>query len=102
MRYIRKFLMLFSIYFVLFGNCVSLLAADNKHWSMQFPKPQSTTKMTGKTGMSDGTGTPTINMAKWHKGKLYMAGRWENSLNPNEPGKKKSNYIWYLCGQINS
>jgi len=96
MEFIRKHVVWLSIYFFVSGMCFSLLAADNKHWSMQFPKPQSTTKMTGKTGMSDGTGAPTINIAKWHRGKLYMAGRWENSLNPNDPGRKKSNYIWYL------
>lgn len=80
--------------------CISLsgnlFAADNTHWSKQFPKPSATTAMTGATGMSDGTGKPTVNMAKWYKGKLYMAGRWENSLNPYDLKKKQPNIVWHL------
>ncbi len=96
MKLVLKISVYLSVYLFISGVCINLMAASNNHWSFQFPKPQSTTKMTGNTGMSDGTGSPTINIAKWYRGKLYMGGRWENSLNPNEPGKKASNYIWYL------
>lgn len=72
------------------------MANDNTHWSREFKKPASSTKMSGQTGMSDGSGKPTIKMAKWHKGQLYMAGRWANSLNPNNSTKRESNTVWYL------
>ena len=85
-----------SILLFLFCVANALLATDNSHWSRQFPKPQRTTKMSGATGMSDGTGKPTVKMAKWYKGKLYLAGRWENSLSPTDSTKKVPNMIWHI------
>jgi hypothetical protein len=66
--------------------------AGNEHWSRQFPKPSQSTAMTGATGMTDGAGAPSIAMAKWHEGKLYMAGTWPIGIVPTNPSKKDPNY----------
>ena len=50
--------------------------AGDEHWSRQFAKPQSATKMHAGTGMSDGGGKPTIKRVRWHDGKLWLAGAW--------------------------
>ena len=93
---VRHIVMLMAVAVFVVLPLLSFAAADNSHWSKQFVKPSSSTKMSGATGMSDGSGKPTIKMAKWHKGKLYLAGRWECALDPYNLEKKKSNIIWYL------
>jgi hypothetical protein len=70
--------------------------ADNSHWSRQFPKPKTSTKMTGETGMSDGNGSPNTEKALWHKGKLYMAGNWKCGINPDDPSKRDVNIHWRM------
>lgn len=72
------------------------LQAGNEHWSRQFPKPQASTKMTGATGMSDGTGKPSVNKVLWHEGRLWIAGAWETGVSAQEPGKALRNEYWYL------
>jgi len=66
------------------------------HWSRQFPKPSNTTAMNGKTGMSEGSGVPTINKAEWHRGKLYMCGNWQCGLTPDIPPKTDPNVTWRM------
>jgi len=66
------------------------------HWSRQFPKPSNTQAMNGKTGMSEGSGIPTINKAVWHRGKLYMCGNWQAGLTADVPAKADPNVNWRM------
>lgn len=73
------------------------LAGDgDEHWSRQFKKPQGSDKMTPATGMSDGTNKPIFSRVKWHDGKLWIAGAWENGADPRNIGKKQLNCYWHL------
>ncbi|PIF04658.1 MAG: hypothetical protein CSA86_01375 [Arcobacter sp.] len=74
----------------------ALFSAQNIHWSKQFPKPMSSTKMSGMTGMSDGNAAPKIRHAMWYKGKLYMAGNWRVGVKPFDTTKRDVNYVWNL------
>jgi hypothetical protein len=96
MNKVNRFVLCFFVLVVMVALPLSGYCGDNSHWSKQFPKPATSTQMTGATGMSDGSGAPTVNMAKWYKGKLYLAGRWENALNAKDVTKRESNIIWYL------
>jgi len=66
------------------------------HWSRQFPKPSNTTAMNGKTGLSEGSGVPTITKAQWYRGKLYMCGNWQCGLTADVPAKTDPNVYWRL------
>jgi len=66
------------------------------HWSRQFPKPSSTQAMNGKTGMSEGSGIPTINKAVWHRGKLYMCGNWQAGISAELPVRMDPNVNWRM------
>jgi len=70
--------------------------AQNEHWSRQFKKPPSTTEMSAITGMSDGVGSPTVAQAKWHNGKLWIAGNWESGVSGVDPSQSQINYYWSL------
>lgn len=70
--------------------------AGDEHWSPQFPKPRSSTKMLPNTGMSDGTGKPIARRAKWHDGKLYICGAWETGASAVNQSKSRRNEYWHL------
>lgn len=74
----------------------SALHAGNEHWSRQFAKPRASTKMGPGTGMSDGTGKPSVTKALWHDGRLWISGAWETGVSAQEPGKALRNEYWYL------
>jgi len=69
---------------------------EDVHWSRQFPRPDRSTKMGPNTGMSDGNTKPTITRAKWHDGKLWLAGAWEAGVDPEDTTKSQRNLYWYL------
>ena len=46
------------------------MAPGDEHWSLQFPKPASVTKMSPATGMAGGSGKPRLRRVSWHEGKL--------------------------------
>jgi hypothetical protein len=70
--------------------------AGDEHWSPQFKKPQTSTKMLPNTGMSDGTNKPIFRTTKWHDGKLWICGAWENGVDPRDTSKKRLNVYWYM------
>ncbi|MEZ6196759.1 MAG: hypothetical protein R3F20_13705 [Planctomycetota bacterium] len=70
--------------------------AQDEHWSRQFKKPASTTKMGPGTGMSDGNTKPRVRRVKWHDGRLWMSGAWESGVSAAEPGKSRRNEYWHL------
>ncbi len=81
----------------LLATPATALAADgDEHWSRQFKKPANSLKMAPDTGMSDGTNKPIFNKAKWHDGKLWIAGAWENGVDPENASKKKLNVYWHM------
>ncbi|HQL01918.1 MAG: hypothetical protein BWY01_01564 [Synergistetes bacterium ADurb.Bin155] len=71
-------------------------AEGDEHWSRQFPKPAQTTQMSAATGMSDGTGAPSVRRVKWHDGKLWFAGVWEAGVDARDFSKKLTNQSWHL------
>jgi hypothetical protein len=73
----------------------SVLAAGNENWSRQFPKPKRLLEMGPGTGISSGHTKPTVTQAKWHEGRLWMAGAWEAGILA-ETGKQKPNQYWQL------
>ena len=48
------------------------------------------------TGMSDATNKPIFRKAKWHDGKLYISGAWENGVSGWDSSKRQLNHYWYL------
>lgn len=86
---------LFQIVFIAVFTITSAYAG-NIHWSKQFPKPESSIKMSGSTGMSDGSGAPNIQHALWHRGKLYMAGNWQVGIDPFDMTKRDPNFTWNM------
>ena len=70
--------------------------AGDEHWSRQFKKPAQSTAMGAETGMSDGTGKPRFRRAKWHDGKLWMAGHWEAGASALDTTKRQLNEAWSL------
>lgn len=70
--------------------------AGDEHWSRQFPKPKSSTKMAPNTGMSDGTNKPIFRRAKWHDGKLWFCGAWECGASGENPSKSQRNVYWNI------
>ncbi len=86
---------LLHVFFIIMFAIPSF-CAENIHWSKQFPKPMSSTKMSGATGMSDGNGAPNIKQALWYRGKLYMAGNWRVGITPFDMTKRDVNYVWNL------
>ncbi|MEZ6189313.1 MAG: hypothetical protein R3F62_30465 [Planctomycetota bacterium] len=70
--------------------------AGDEHWSRQLPKPAGSTKMLPGTGMSDGTNKPIVKKAKWHEGKLWMAGAWEPGASGWNIADASRNHYWYL------
>ena len=72
------------------------MADDDVHWSREFAKPPRNTEMGPGTGMSDGGGKPSIARAKWHEGRLYIAGAWEPGVDGRDPKKRRPNNYWHL------
>jgi hypothetical protein len=70
--------------------------AQDEHWSRQFKKPRGSNKMLPSTGMSDGTNKPVFRKAKWHDGKLWVAGAWECGASGKDTTKAQRNVYWYL------
>ncbi len=75
---------------------VEAFAQGDEHWSRQFTKPRAPTAMGPGTGMSMGNGKPLILNAKWHDGKLWMAGAWLAGANPTKPTRRDPNTYWNL------
>ena len=70
--------------------------AQQAHWSRQFPAPESSTKMGPGTGMSRGSGKPTVRDVTWHDGKLWMSGYWRAGIDPLDPARRNTNVSWHL------
>jgi len=70
--------------------------AQDEHWSRQFAKPKASNAMLPSTGMADGTNKPVLRQAKWHDGKLWVAGAWECGASGTDTAKKQLNTYWYL------
>lgn len=88
-----------------FGPLMVLLAAaastalaheDDRHWSRQFPRPAQSAQMSAATGMTDGTGSPTVARVQWHDGKLWFAGAWEPGISARDFGSRQLNEYWYM------
>ena len=71
------------------------LLAGNEHWSRQFKAAKRVAEMGPGTGMSAGNTKPTIEKAKWHGGRLWMAGAWEAGISA-ETKKPQRNEYWHL------
>lgn len=74
----------------------SLAHAGDEHWSREFAKPKSNTDMGPGTGLSDGGGSPSIHVMKWHAGKLWIGGVWEPGVTALDLTKRQPNEYWYL------
>jgi len=79
-----------------FGFTNVMAAPGDEHWSRQFAKPQSSTKMQPGTGMSMGNGKPRFLRVKWHDDKLWMSGAWLPGVSPDDISKRSPNVYWHL------
>lgn len=52
--------------------------------------------MSAATGMTDGTGSPSVRAALWHEGRLWMAGVWEAGIDPRDFSRRQTNAYWHL------
>lgn len=73
-----------------------LALSNDAHWSLQFPKPPQAAAMSAATGMADAVGSPGVRAARWHNGKLWMAGVWEAGVDPGDFKRRQTNSYWHL------